>query len=236
MRNRSEPTMPFAIATTPSPFFSIVLPTFNRRRLVARAIESVLAQSFQDFELLIIDDGSRDNTHEVVLPFVHSDPRVRYHYGQNRGLALARNLGLQISTGRYITFLDSDDEYLSSHLRIRAAHLAQHSEIQLLHGGVEIVGDAFVADKFHPELKIHLSECVIGGTFVVRRDLAEQLEGYHNIAYGDDNDFFERAMLSGAIIEKLSDPTYRYYRDEADSLCAIVEREGIAGIEKFRKL
>ena len=227
--------MPFAIAATPPPFFSIVLPTFNRRRLITRAIESVLAQSFQDLELVIIDDGSQDNTHEVVLPFVHSDARIRYHYAQNRGLALARNLGLQLSTGRYITFIDSDDEYLSSHLRIRAAKLAQHPEIQLLHGGVEIIGDAFVADKFHPERKIHLSECVIGGTFVVRRDLADTLEGFHNIAYGDDSDFFERAVRSGAIVEKISDPTYRYYRDEADSLCAIVEREGIAGIEKFRK-
>ena len=73
------------------PFFSIILPTFNRAHLVARAIESVLVQTFTDWELIIVDDGSRDNTFEIIRPFVLKDERIRYHYARNHGLAIARN-------------------------------------------------------------------------------------------------------------------------------------------------
>jgi len=216
------------------PMFSVIMPAFNRAHLIARAIESATAQRFGDFELLIIDDGSRDNTFEVVRPFILADPRIRYHFATNRGLPMARNLGLINSTGKYITFLDSDDEYLVEHLEARAEVLQKNPEIDLLHGGIEIIGDPFVADKHNPAKQIHLRDCVVGGTFCIKRSLAEALGGFRDVDYGDDSDFFQRALDSGAMIEKIDAPTYRYYRTESDSLCAIVEREGIEGIMKFR--
>jgi glycosyltransferase involved in cell wall biosynthesis len=217
------------------PFFSIILPTFNRAKLVGRAIESVLQQTFADWELIIIDDGSRDNTFEVVRPFILNDERLRYHYARNRGLAMARNTGIQMSQGTYVTFLDSDDEYSPEHLAFRAEYLHAHPEVELLHGGVEVIGPEMVADKHDPSKLIPISECVVGGTFVIRRDLAERLHGFHDIAYGDDADFFTRAEKSGAIIHKINVPTYRYNRTESDSLTAIAGREGIEGITKFRR-
>ena len=121
-------------------------------------------------------------------------------------------------------------------MQIRAEYLAQHPDVELLHGGVEVIGSDTVADKHDPSRQIPISDCVVGGTFVIRRDLAERLHGFRDVLYGDDNDFFERAQAAGAIIHKIDDPTYRYNRLEEDSLCAIVEREGVDGIRAFRKI
>ena len=219
-----------------TPFFSIILPTFNRAHLIGHAISSVLDQTFQNWELLIVDDGSRDNTFRTVRQSVLSDPRIRYHFAANRGLAMARNLGLEISCGKFVTFIDSDDTYLPLHLEVRAKYLNDHPEVELLHGGVEIIGPDMIADKFDPSRKVSLHQCVIGGTFVIRRDLAERLQGFRAIEYGDDNDFFVRAEQAGAVIHRIDAQTYRYNRLEPDSLCAIVEREGIEGIQVFRGL
>lgn len=216
-------------------FFSIVLPTFNRGRLISRAIESVLHQAFSEWELLIIDDGSRDDTFGAIRNYVLNDERIRYHFSRNRGLAMARNLGCSMARGNYFTFLDSDDEYREDHLQSRYNILSRTPAIELLHGGVEIIGDPYVADKFDPSKNIHIADCVVGGTFVIRRDLWQRLVGFRDVPYGDDNEFFERAREHGALIEKANKQTYRYYRTESDSLCAIVERDGIGGIENYRK-
>ena len=218
------------------PLFSIILPTFNRAALVGQAIESILAQTFMDWELIIIDDGSGDNTFDIIRPFVLKDERICYRYARNRGLAMARNSGIQMTRGKYITFLDSDDFYLPDHLKHRAEYLDVHPEVELLHGGVEIIGSDMVADQHDPTRQIPISECVIGGTFFIRRDLMERLQGFHNVVYGDDADFFARAEKSGAIINKINVPTYRYNRTEPDSLTAIAGREGIEGIAKFRRI
>ncbi|SRR5579883_937899 len=216
------------------PFFSVIIPTFNRHHLVTKAIDSVLAQTLTEWELIIIDDGSIDGSYDWIDVYAREDARIRYHYSKNRGLALARNLGISMGQGKYFTFLDSDDEYRADHLDIRAAYLREHPDVELLHGGVEVIGPDMVADKFDPTRQIPISECVVGGTFCIKRELAERLHGFRNVPYGDDNDFFSRATASGAIIHKMDAPTYRYNRLEPDSLCAIVEREGLEGIRKFR--
>lgn len=217
-----------------APLFSVILPTYNRDALSRRAVITVRNQLFQDWELIIIDDGSTDSTYDALRPDPLFEKRIRYHYASNRGLALARNIGMTIGQGRYFTFLDSDDEYLPDHLALRAAYLTAHPDVELLHGGMEVIGPTTVADKHDPTRQIPISQCVVGGTFVIRRDLAERLHGFRDVLYGDDNDFFERAQAAGAAIHKIDTPTYRYNRLEEDSLCAIVEREGIDGIKAFR--
>jgi glycosyltransferase involved in cell wall biosynthesis len=217
-----------------APFFSIVLCTYNRVHIVRRAIESVLLQTFQDWELIIVDDGSQDTTREVISDLVSSDPRISYYYEKNQGVALARDYGCAKASGKYFTFLDSDDEYHPTHLESRYEILIGTPAIELLHGGIEIIGSPYVADKFDPSKLIHLSECKIGGTFFIRRDLFLRSGGFGDIVYGDDNDFFIRAEAKGAFIEKTEIPTYRYYRTEPDSLCHIAEEKGIEGILEYR--
>jgi glycosyltransferase involved in cell wall biosynthesis len=215
------------------PFFSIILPTFNRAHLIIRAVESIKRQSFDDWGLIIIDDGSKDDTFAKLRDIVASDSRIRYHFSANRGLAGARNLGCSMASGKYLTFLDSDDEYLPDHLATRYEVLSQQPSIELLHGGVEVIGDRFVADKSDPSVKVDIADCVVGGTFFIRHDLWSRLGGFKD-QYGDDGEFFANATEHGATIRKVDAKTYRYYRTESDSLCAIVDRDGIEGIVKFR--
>lgn len=218
----------------PSPVFSIVLCTFNRAYLIRRAIESVLKQTFTDWQLIIVDDGSTDHTDEVVQAYLEKDTRILYTYAENQGPGLARNRGILLSAGQYVTFIDSDDEYHPNHLQSRFDILTSQPDIDLLHGGLDIVGDPYVADKNDTTKKIHLSECFAGGTFFIKRELLRTLGGFQDCTYGDDTDFAERAVASGARIVKTDLPTYRYYRDQPDSLCCIAEVRGEEGILEYR--
>jgi len=98
-----------------SPFFSVILPTYNRSELLPKAIESVLSQTYADWELIIVDDASTDNTALVVKGY--SDSRIRYLLNeQNIERSASRNRGIDQANGTYICFLDSDDYYLENHL------------------------------------------------------------------------------------------------------------------------
>ncbi len=99
-----------------SPFFSIIIPTYNRAHVIHRAVQSVINQSFLNWELIIIDDGSKDNTKDVVEQY--NDARIKYHYQKNTERSQARNNGIAFSKGSYICFLDSDDEYCVNHLSV----------------------------------------------------------------------------------------------------------------------
>lgn len=97
-----------------SPYFSIVVPTYNRADLIGKTIQSILDQDFQDFEVLVVDDGSKDHTAAVISAF--TDPRVQYHPRENAERGAARNYGRSKSRGQYINFFDSDDRMYSHHL------------------------------------------------------------------------------------------------------------------------
>ncbi len=97
------------------PYFSIVLPTYNRAHLLSRAIESVLTQTFTEWELLIVDDGSTDNTKQEVEKF--TDNRIQYIWQQNCERSAARNNGISLSKGEFVCFLDSDDLWRENHLQ-----------------------------------------------------------------------------------------------------------------------
>jgi glycosyltransferase involved in cell wall biosynthesis len=98
---------------------SVIIPSFNYAHYLPTAVSSVLAQTFRDFELVIVDDGSTDNTREVAARF--SDPRVRYVHKANGGLAAARNTGIENSGGDFLAFLDADDLWLPNFLEVMLA-------------------------------------------------------------------------------------------------------------------
>jgi glycosyltransferase involved in cell wall biosynthesis len=99
------------------PFFSIITPTFNRAEFLDRCIRSVQQQSFADWEMLLVDDGSTDGTRTLVQNYAAADSRIRYIYQDNQKTSAARNNGLAHATGQYICFIDSDDEYDTGHLQ-----------------------------------------------------------------------------------------------------------------------
>jgi glycosyltransferase involved in cell wall biosynthesis len=112
------------------PKVSIIIPTYNRADLLPRAVQSVINQTYKDWELLIVDDGSADNTKEVVEKFAKKDPRIKYFYEENKGQGAARNLGIKNAQGEYIAFLDSDDEWLSEKLEKQINFLESHRKYE----------------------------------------------------------------------------------------------------------
>jgi len=117
---------------------SIVVPAYAHALYIAQAIESVIAQSFKDWELIIINDGSPDNTAEVVTPFL-SDPRISYIDQQNQGQAAARNRGLALARGEYARFLDDDDLLPNDALEWSVAYLQEHPSVSAVIGGVQYI-------------------------------------------------------------------------------------------------
>ena len=201
-----------------SPRVSVIMAAYNRGALLSRAVNSVIAQVFKDWELIIVDDGSIDNTFDIVSGYQKEFQNIRYIKHSNRKLGLTRNAGIQSSVGDYVTFLDTDDEYKPGHLQIRFEYMKTHPEIDLIHGGVEIIGNPFVKDKNDLNKEIHLDDCTIGGTFFGKKKVFEELNGFSDIPYSEDSEFYERA-LEKYKIKKVSYPTYIYYRDTADGIC-----------------
>lgn len=121
------------------PVVSVIIPTYNRAHLLRRTLDSVRAQTFADFEVLVVDDGSTDDTEAVVTGY--DDARVRYlRQPENRGVSAARNRGLREVRGEFIAFLDSDDEWLPDKLARQVARFRElPEEVGLVYTGVESV-------------------------------------------------------------------------------------------------
>ena len=202
---------------------SIILCTYNRAKLLPHAIRSVIKQTQKDWELIIIDDGSNDNTYNIVNKFLRQDSRIVYFYQNNQGLAKARNRGLAIATGAFICFVDSDDELTSHHLEKRLRYMERHSSVDLIHGGMKLIGPKekhYVADITSPGKKIHLTKCHVGGTFFFRRKILKKVKGFKPISFGEDFDFYKRVERYWTI-RKVTFPTYLYHLDSEDRLCDV---------------
>src|SRR3989304_3408450 len=113
-----------------SPIISVILPTYNRAKLLQRAINSVLAQTYPYWELIVWDDGSTDTTREIVSSY--KDDRIKYFSDINHGVAYARNRAVEVSTGKNLAFLDSDDEWIDGKLAVQVDILNTYSQIEVL--------------------------------------------------------------------------------------------------------
>jgi glycosyltransferase involved in cell wall biosynthesis len=102
------------------PLTSVVIPAYNRRSTIGNAIQSVLAQPARDLEVIVVDDGSSDDSSAVVLRMAHSESRIRLiRHKANRGAQAARNTGIQAARGEWVAFLDSDDTWVPNSLNVR---------------------------------------------------------------------------------------------------------------------
>ena len=126
--------------TINKPVFSVVMPMYNVEKYVRQAIASVLAQTYQHFELLCVDDGSTDGTLAIAASF--ADPRIRIISQENRGLSGARNTGINNSSGLYVAFLDSDDYWDMDKLRSHLEHFRNNARL-----GVSYSASAFIDDN-----------------------------------------------------------------------------------------
>ena len=196
-----------------TPFFSVIVPVFNRAATLGAALQSVLAQTCQDFEIIVVDDGSSDNPRAVVERA--GDPRIRFLRQENQGGGAARNTGINAAQGRFIAPLDSDDVFLPHHLE---------SMKRLLDGTRNIVGYArILCDRgggrtfLRPPRAIRPDEdmgeyvlCERGFvptiTIVVERQMAQRVRYHPRLRAAEDVDFAIRLALEGCNFQMLEEP------------------------------
>ena len=199
------------------PEISVITAVYNRESYLKRAIKSLLKQTFTSWELIAIDDGSTDKSLKILTDFQDNYNNIKVVSQNHKKLSESKNTGINLSRGKYITFLDSDDEFLPTHLETRYNYMNNHPDVDLIHGGVTIIGDSFVADRNNRNKMITLYSCVIGGTFFGKRKVFKTLGGFNNITYSEDSEFLERA-LKIFNVTKVIYPTYIYHRETPDSI------------------
>lgn len=205
---------------------SIVLPVYNRKILLKRAVQSILNQSYKNYEVIIVDDGSEDKVENYLFPVIKKHNNFIYIRHSNRKTPLSMNTGIKLATCEFITFLDSDDEYEKDHLKHRINFFKKHKEVDLTYSTATIIGkeqDFFVPDARNKKKLIHINDCVIGATFFGRAEVFHKLNGFKNF-YSYDYDFYKRAKKIFNV-KKLEIPTYIYYRDTPDSVINLMKKE-----------
>ncbi len=208
-----------------SPQISVILTCYNRKKLIMRAAESVLNQSYDDFELIVVDDGSDDGSYRPVFRLIELDHRIKYVRHSNRGTQLSLNTGISTASGKYITFLDSDDEYSANHLSERISYYKKDKKTELIYSDAIITGkeeDMWVPDARNPKKKIHLNDCIIGATLFGKDYVFRELGGFRNI-YSHDSDFVRRAGRKYNV-HKFDSRTYIYHRESHDSILSKLNR------------
>lgn len=209
-----------------SPIVSVIIPLYNRHKYITSAIDSVLMQTYKNFEIIVVDDGSTDNVEKILFPILKSHINIQYIRQSNSGPASALNKGIRLASGKYITFLDSDDKYKKDHLKKRINYFINNPKTDLTYSTAEIIGkeeDMYVPDARDKKKLIHLNDCIIGGTFFGKNDVFLKLNGFKNI-YAYDYDFFNRAKKKFKVV-KLEMPTYIYNRNTPDSLLTNLKKK-----------
>src|SRR3989338_6857241 len=130
-QNSLTPSKEFNIVTNNLPLVSVILPTYNCAAFLPHSIGSILAQTYNSYEIIVVDDGSTDNTKEVLYPFMQ---RIKYILlEQNKGLPTARNIGILSAHGKYIAFIDADDLWLPEKLQTDIEYFETHPEVSMVY-------------------------------------------------------------------------------------------------------
>lgn len=215
------------------PTVSVVIPLYNKGKYVERALTSVLAQTYQPFEIIVIDDGSTDDGPEKVLKL--NDPEIILIRQENRGPGAARNTGLAKARGKYVSFLDADDEWLPSFLKTGLTLLEdERAKVTLIWTGyyrtpgmtrnTEISGELRGIYEISPETDIGSVQKIVNFvwtcTAVMQTEVARKWGGFfdhYKCLRGEDMYFFYK-LLFNERIGIITEP-HAYYHTEASDLC-----------------
>lgn len=231
------------------PKFSVIIPVYNAEKYIDECVQSVLNQTFSDFEMLLIDDGSKDHSTEICERYAKQDRRVRVIHKKNGGASSARNLGLDYACGKYIIFLDSDDYWNDINaLACLNDEMADNTDIIVFgctdffmskntkvvtRNGYDL--DIFSTDDRNIILHYLFSEKLIPGgptIFAVSRSLIEK----NNIRFkegiqAEDYDYVFCVFLNSVHIKAVNNPFYIYRKDVKTSVTSQGSLKIIKGIE-----
>lgn len=213
---------------------SVIIPTYNRKHTLQRAIDSVLSQTFKPYEIIIVDDGSKDGTKEWLL---QNYPSVQYIHQPNNGVSSARNKGIQISQGSWIALLDSDDEWMPEKLEYQSRFLEVNRDSSFCHtneiwirNGVR-VNQMKKHKKYGGDIFKHcLDICRISpSSSIINKDVFEEVGAFdESLTVCEDYDLWLRVTAKFNILF-LDEPLIKKYGGHLDQLSRVPE-----GIEQYR--
>jgi predicted O-linked N-acetylglucosamine transferase (SPINDLY family)/glycosyltransferase involved in cell wall biosynthesis len=211
----------------PLPKVSVIIPCYNLGQYIDEAVESVLAQTYRNFEIIIVNDGSTDEETINILKN-YNKPKIEVLHTTNQGVSAARNTGIQGATGKYIICLDADDKIGNTYLEKAVKVLEEHQNIGIVDCEVELFGEQTGRCKFLPEYQLSLIllvNCVypIG---VFRKSDWERTNGYNsNMIYGwEDHDFWLSIIELGREVVRLPEVLF-FYRQRSGSRDKSIQRE-----------
>lgn len=198
---------------------SIIIPAYNQGHYLFSAIQSCLEQTYPEFEIIVVDDGSTDNTRQVVESFDH--PAITYVYQSNKGLSGARNTGIRHSSGEFLTFLDSDDEFLPEKLTLLIGKMHDNPDLGFIAGQAMLIDQngKSIPNTFESQLPTPISQLALGnpfhvGSVLIRRAWQEKI-GFFDEALRsyEDWDFWLRLALAGCPMTVIPTPVslYRFH-------------------------
>ncbi len=206
-----------------SPLVSILMPVFKTAPYLREAMDSMLSQTFKDFELIVLNDCSPDNAEEILD--IYNDPRiVRYKGEKNAGLSNVLNVGIGMARGKYIARMDSDDISLPNRLQIQVDYLETHPEVDLVSVGMRLFGakEGTWIRELNPEkvkIEAMFHSPVLHASSVWRKDAFERqgLRFRQEMVPAEDYDLWTRAMLKGLKLVNLPEVLYEYRIHEAQA-------------------
>lgn len=214
-----------------SPFFSIIIPAYNAEKYIEKCVGSLLKQSYADFEIVLIDDGSSDGTARVSRMLEQRDERLHYIHQDNKGVSAARNLGMSVAKGEYLLFVDADD-YIKPDTLEKIFERCRDSSIDLCFFGYQyVVDDCMKQDvrpleyygKKNPDILLALIEqntFGLAGNKAIRREFLTQneLAFDRDIKVFEDQDLMMRAWNEAAVICCISESFYYYVSSQTSAM------------------
>ena len=198
---------------------SVIMPAFNAAHFIEIAIGSVLNQDFRDFELIVVDDHSTDDTKKIVRRLAERDPRIKLYDNPAKGVSSARNVGIEVASGTYTSFLDADDSYFPSSISARIKYLEENKDIEVVHGPAEFVDENDVYLGFTLQCAKSLtfrdmsSNPAHLNTLMGRTSLIKKFRFELDVQNGEDWWFLARILRSGVRSDfvKKGAATYRIH-------------------------
>ena len=221
----------------PSPSISVVMATFNDGLFISEAIDSILSQSFTDFEFIIINDGSSDNTLEIINQYALRDTRIRVISRENKGLSISLNEGIAFAKGQWIARMDSDD--ISHPLRFeRQMDWLKTHEADVCGTWIQLFGQRNQLKKYYQEDRLIKKELLFGSpighaTVLMRSSKAKELQYDPLYERAEDYDFFEKATAMGWRFTNIPEPLY-YYRFHSNQTSIALHHEQQRVSQKVR--